>query len=322
MAAKLDSQWIVRVPGEDEWASALALALAHMSQEERVRLVERITAQARNDTSVRSGLHAAFHQGRLHGAMLAQLQSGRSAVCWLPQLTTGVGPAVALALMEATNAWLDASGVAMAQIMADVVEAEVDSAIGAGGFRHLADLLYLVCAAEHFPAEPPPTALSFQMQSASTYAQLVQVIESTYEATRDCPQMNGWRSTADVLAGYRATGEYDASLWLIAEHQGRGVGCLILARHSELECLELVYMGVVPAARGWGFGLDLTRRALWEAKLRGLTRLVLAVDADNAPAMRIYTSLGFRAWDRRRVYVRLGPPAVRSVDAGPSDGRL
>ena len=34
-------------------------------------------------------------------------------------------------------------------------------------------------------------------------------------------------------------------------------------------------------------------------------RLVLAVDAANEPALRMYAAAGFQAWDRRSVFVRV-----------------
>ena len=104
---------------------------------------------------------------------------------------------------------------------------------------------------------------------------------------------------ADVLAGYRATGSHDPQRWLLVRHEGRDVGCLLLSDYPEQGNVELVYMGVVPEARGEGWGMHIARQAQWLARQAGRPRLVLAVDAANAPALRIYLALGFRPWDRR-----------------------
>jgi mycothiol synthase len=63
-------------------------------------------------------------------------------------------------------------------------------------------------------------------------------------------------------------------------------------------------MGVVPEARGRGWGRQIVRHAQTLALRAKVERIVLAVDAANEPAMRMYRSAGFEAWDRRAVFVR------------------
>ena len=41
------------------------------------------------------------------------------------------------------------------------------------------------------------------------------------------------------------------------------------------------------------------------ARDAGAERVVLAVDAENIPAIKMYNETGFRAWDRRSVFVQL-----------------
>ena len=117
--------------------------------------------------------------------------------------------------------------------------------------------------------------------------------------------MNGLREIEDVLEGYQATGEFDASRWLIARREGHDVGCLLLAAHPEDDMWELVYQGIVPAARGQRFGMDLTQYAQWRTRQAGVAQLVLAVDAANEPALRIYAAAGFTAWEQRWIFVKL-----------------
>jgi ribosomal protein S18 acetylase RimI-like enzyme len=40
------------------------------------------------------------------------------------------------------------------------------------------------------------------------------------------------------------------------------------------------------------------------ARRASVERIVLAVDAVNEPAVRMYRSAGFEMWDRRTVYIR------------------
>ena len=53
-------------------------------------------------------------------------------------------------------------------------------------------------------------------------------------------------------------------------------------------------IGVTPSYRGRGFGRTLTGRFLDEGAGLGFSRFRLDVSADNAPAVHVYESLGFR----------------------------
>jgi RimJ/RimL family protein N-acetyltransferase len=50
--------------------------------------------------------------------------------------------------------------------------------------------------------------------------------------------------------------------------------------------------------------MEIARFAQWQTKCLGRARIVVAVDAANEPAVRMYSAVGFQAWDRRRVYFR------------------
>ena len=84
------------------------------------------------------------------------------------------------------------------------------------------------------------------------------------ERTRDrsiVPRSTARVDIDDVIAGYRATGVFRAENWLIVQHDGQDVGVLILADHPQARHWELVYMGLVPEARGCGWGREITQHA-------------------------------------------------------------
>jgi hypothetical protein len=144
--------------------------------------------------------------------------------------------------------------------------------------------------------------LRFEPLDAHNEPRLHRVVEQSYHGTRDCPTLNGVQPIADVLEGYRATGEHRPEHWLLVCHGEDDVGCLLLADHPRHENLELVYMGVLPDWRGRGWGLEIVRHAQRIARRLKRERLVLAVDAENRPALAMYASAGLRAWERREVY--------------------
>jgi hypothetical protein len=172
-------------------------------------------------------------------------------------------------------------------------------------FEHVADLLYLVSPASAFPTAAPDEGLQYDAFTPAAESRFADIVERTYRDTRDCPRLNNVRPTGEVLEGYRAVGDFDPANWLIAKDRGTPVGCLIVASHTKERIWELVYMGIVPEARGHGFGLALARQAQWMARRAGVERLVLAVDAANEPALRGYAAAGFVAWDRRSVFLKL-----------------
>lgn len=65
---------------------------------------------------------------------------------------------------------------------------------------------------------------------------------------------------------------------------------------------ELMLVAVLPSARGCGLGRRLVEGAIHKARQRGARRMFLEVRDGNAPALRLYESLGFSAAGRRQNY--------------------
>jgi ribosomal protein S18 acetylase RimI-like enzyme len=173
------------------------------------------------------------------------------------------------------------------------------------GFSHLAELYYLTCEAARFATgRLPEHKLQFIPYDERGRARLGKLIEQTYVGTLDCPALNGARGMDDVITGYQATGVFRPEMWQVVRHDSEDVGVLLLADHPSARHWELVYMGLVPEARGRGWGRQITQHAQTLARLANVERIVLAVDAANSPALSMYRAAGFEMWDRRHVYVR------------------
>lgn len=65
---------------------------------------------------------------------------------------------------------------------------------------------------------------------------------------------------------------------------------------------ELMLVAVLPSERGRGLGRRLVEGAMHKARQRGARRMFLEVRDGNAPALRLYESLGFSAAGRRQNY--------------------
>ena len=152
--------------------------------------------------------------------------------------------------------------------------------------------------------------------SPATHGLFATTIMETYRDSLDCPGLNGLRDIEDVITGHKSSGEFDPNLWfLLCEHGHNGnadggdpgptpVGVLLLSRVSRMETVELVYLGLVPAARGRGLGELLLKHALALVPAAGRSRLTLAVDAINAPAMRLYYRHGLQRVGARTAMMR------------------
>lgn len=67
---------------------------------------------------------------------------------------------------------------------------------------------------------------------------------------------------------------------------------------------EVYVVGVDPAERGNGLGRGLTLLGLHHLRHLGLPDAMLYVDADNEPAIRLYTALGFTRWETDVLFSR------------------
>jgi ribosomal protein S18 acetylase RimI-like enzyme len=239
------------------------------------------------------------------GAIGAQLQAGRSAFLTLPNLTADAPPQTAAALLAGILKVLERRGMRLVQTLLTADYGDDFDLLRAAGFEHFADLLYMASESRAFPDRQPLGELIFEPFSESHLERMGKIIERTYVGSQDCPRLTGVRQMVDVIAGYRGTGNYDPARWFFLRHAGADVGCLLLAEHTPQRQWEVAYVGLVPEARGRGWGVTTIRQAQWLTRQAGMSRLLLAVDAANAPAIATYAAAGFAAWDRRTVMLRI-----------------
>ena len=242
---------------------------------------------------------------QLVAAQLAQVVPGNVAIVWRPSVTlAGAGNCLTIvpSLSRALASELQQAGVGLAQALAAPNDDQSRELFELGGFSRAAELLYM-CAEPEFDAG---LRLPFQIVPFTSVgeAHLEPLISRTYTGTLDCPRLDGLRETADVMAGYRAVGLYRPDLWFIVRDHDEDAGCLLLNLHPDVNHAEIVYLALVPAVRGRGWGLLLARFSKHLASQLAVSQVVLAVDAANSPARRAYESAGFSIFDRREVWLR------------------
>jgi ribosomal protein S18 acetylase RimI-like enzyme len=230
------------------------------------------------------------------------------------------------ALLRAAAGFVDAEQIPLAQMVVGEHDGYSGAVNQACGFPKLAGLAYLFAEVSSLPDAGDTVVssraelrgagdLQFVPRAGDEPQRLCELLEQTYLGTLDCPALDRVRPMPEVLAGYRAQGRHSPDDWYFLQLNGVDVGALILAEHAGFGNWELVYMGVVPTARGKKIGDQIIRFALEVAARRGTERLVLAVDEANTPALRAYERAGFVVWDRRLVYARLRTQSQHSANA-------
>lgn len=294
----------IRPTPPERQAAALELLFSHLSPVEKAGQMDLTLAAVRNRTLSVEGLLMAERGENIVGAVWASSLGGCSALVWPPQTSEREDDATAQQLLAAADGWMRSQQINLATAYLTDGDSPEARRLAHAGYDQASVIAYLVSDTQAFPEIPPASRLEFAPYTEADAERLIAIVDATYVGTQDCPRLNGVRETRDVIDGYRSATHYSPEHWLIARHEGQDVGCLLLADHPRDNHGELVYMGVVPAARGRGFGVELARHAQWVTRCAGRAALVLAVDAENSPAIRGYAACGFRQWERRTVMLK------------------
>ena len=147
-------------------------------------------------------------------------------------------------------------------------------------------------------------SLSFQPVLPDDIDSLAQLVQRTYEETLDCRPLCHLLRAGDVLRSYRDTRPDLIHHWFRVSSEGNEIGCLFVSEDESLEQLEIAYLGVVRNHRGRGWGRRLVDYAQRLTEARGCRRMVLAVDAANLPAVRLYREAGFTRYARQQLLAK------------------
>jgi GNAT superfamily N-acetyltransferase len=286
----------VRPAAEGEFEAALQLILSPPGASADAAAAQEFLSFARERGISFDGLHVAERGGRVLWAALPVVSPGRTMLILCPP--GGVGKAPEGVGREVIGAVCDAfaaSGIHLAQSLIDVQDGALERVFAEAGFTRMAELYYLHAnppADDSLPALP--AGMEWVTYDESREGVFGRAVLASYRESLDCPALNGRRDVGDVLAGHRATGTFDPSIWFLLREGEESLGVLLLSESLRGDAMELVYVGLAPAARGRKLGELLMRQALAVTARRRQPRLCLAVDAENVPALKLYYRHGMR----------------------------
>jgi mycothiol synthase len=97
---------------------------------------------------------------------------------------------------------------------------------------------------------------------------------------------------AEDLAARMAEPWFDPAGLLVAD-TGAGLSGFHWTKQHDADLGEVYVVAIDPAAQGQGLGKVLTLAGLEHLHQLGLSEVLLYVESDNAPAVRVYSGLGF-----------------------------
>ncbi len=286
-----------------ERGAALAMLVSRETAAEQAGRIASIVTALRQGDVCNDTLVGAKRGEKLVAVAWGQVMRGKTVLLWPARLGPGEDESIGDQLQRFLDTQLAANGIRLAQaVVPDRMHTDAKR-LARVAYTHAADLLYLASVLGQ--VRDPPADLEFEPYQEEERSRLSALVERTYIDTLDVPALDAVRDIEDVLDGYQQSGEFSPERWFFIRSKGQDVGCVLLNDHPHQQQWELVYMGIVPEARGNGWGSQATRFAQRLATDAGRQRLILAVDAANDPAISAYTRAGFFELLRRSVFLKI-----------------
>jgi ribosomal protein S18 acetylase RimI-like enzyme len=236
----------------------------------------------------------ALKDGEPVASVLIVPSAGRTAMAFLSPVSAAGGAQISGALMHHACHVQETAGLKLIQTLLEPQQKHEVTALTHAGFTHLANLLYME-RKNHLAYRPLALDDSFKVHHWDEKHRdlFAASILASYEQTQDCPGLLGLRHIDDIIAGHLATGDFDPAFWFNVSHDREPVGVMLLNQVPQRKALELVYLGLNPKWRGCGLSKQLLEHGVGLAAKHGMNQVILAVDADNQPALALYQSAHF-----------------------------
>jgi ribosomal protein S18 acetylase RimI-like enzyme len=244
--------------------------------------------------------------GTVIGVALVQVLPGALGVAWPPRgENRGIEDVLTLTACD----WLRESGVRVCQAFSTSLECADMAPLERNGFSRVTELVYMRrdVDLEGGWGGSPEVPASCSQGTGAPEPEQIGVLIATHEESLDCPELNGLRTTEEIISSYFPDNQSKNAWWLTNGEEDKPVGVLLFDKGPEPSVLELSYLGLIPSARGRGLGgtaLAFVNRIAGESGYRCVS---VTVDARNEPALRLYQRHGFVETERRDVFLAVWP---------------
>ncbi|RUR54232.1 GNAT family N-acetyltransferase [Vreelandella populi] len=250
------------------------------------------------------GLWVYRQQEQITGALWVQPLAHATAQLWLPQQD---GPA-GQALLAAAHAWITEQGITLCHVALPPSHYAWEATLLAHNMVRLAELRHLSINLLSVTLAPEltcvqsgtPTPIKLEAFAKLNVAAQTSLLDSISQGSLDCPTLRESLSSEALLAGFYNQAPEAPDHWYSVNLGHERVGVLLLVPGSE-HCWELLLMGVVPQWRGQGIGRKVLQAAFKLAVSQGAADMILTVDANNTPALRLYQQAGLVRYAQQRL---------------------
>ena len=244
---------------------------------------------------------------RIRSTVLASPSPGRTALMFVSSPKSALEAREIGAVVDTACRGLREADVGLAQALVEPTDHLENDAFLHGGLTKLSTLTYMERPVPNRRASfntTMPDGVDIKPFSLSERAELEELLVETYQDTLDCPGLAGLRRPEDVVDGHMSAGIFKPEWWTILRKGKRPIGVSLLNGSAGSGSIELVYLGIVPEARGQRIGQSLLNHSLQLVAGSRERKIVLAVDEANTPAQEIYEKTGFIRTVRRTAFVR------------------
>ena len=231
-------------------------------------------------------------EGNPTGAIWVEMLTSKEANLWLPHSECSYTPE----LLSAAIGWARQQGLRVVKTVLEGNDLQTAALLKENGFPKVASLHYMSVSTQTVLKAPVADALASFVHVEDLAPERLEIVFGQVEKNSlDCPEFQGMLTTQEALQGFYRQDVHAPAHWYLARCEGEDAGILLLAPHPESTNWELMYMGLVPAWRGRGLGIQMVNEALHRAREAGMEEVILAVDERNTPARRLYEQFGFRS---------------------------
>ncbi len=296
---------------------ALELLLSEWPATARTQRIVEIHQEIEDEEFDPQDLLLAEIDDQLVGVQLTILRDDDVGMVWPPvvdrpllkRMSGPTGEVIEDELLAEAARQLDAEGAWIGQALLELNPSREHAAMQRNGFSRMTELRFFerpLIGSSSWAKRAKASPLSYQPYRRSrNRVAFVNVLESTYRGSLDCPELNGVRDGQQSLKNHEAAGSIQPDMWRMYRRAGVDVGILLMTERPDQQAWEVLYLGVLESARGCGIGRAMLLDALDAARDAKVERLLIVADVRNVPAVSLYESLGFQPVATRVAFVRL-----------------